>query len=63
MFDIMLAAIARRAMPPHEPTLAELLSDGIVQAVMEADGVDAEALAVDLRKTAERLGVRSRTAA
>lgn len=56
MFDIVLAAITRRAMSPHEPTLAELLSDGIVQAVMKADGVDAKALAADLRKTAECLG-------
>jgi len=35
-----------------EPTLAEMLSDSIVKAVMAADGVDPEALAAQLRRVA-----------
>jgi hypothetical protein len=39
----------------HEPTVAEMLSDSIVQAVMEADGVDPKALEALLRFAAEKL--------
>jgi hypothetical protein len=33
----------------REPTITEILSDSIVQAVMEADGIDPEALEAQLR--------------
>ena len=39
----------------HEPTVRELLSDPVIQAVMEADGVDPEELEADLRETAQAL--------
>jgi hypothetical protein len=35
----------------REPTLDEMLSDSIVRAVMEADGVDPQELAATLRQT------------
>jgi hypothetical protein len=35
--------------PHREPTLQEMLSDPIVKAVMEADGVDAQEVVVLLR--------------
>ena len=63
MLETFLTTIARRMLHPQEPTIAEMLSDSIVQALMQADGVDAKALAADLRKTAECLGERSQMAA
>jgi hypothetical protein len=36
-----------------EPTLAEILSDSIVKAVMAADGIDPEALEAQLRSMAQ----------
>jgi len=36
----------------REPTLAEILSDTIVRAVMDADGVDPAALEAELRRMA-----------
>jgi hypothetical protein len=42
-----------------DPTIADILSDPIVQAVMAADGVDADALEAELR-TMGRLIVRMR---
>jgi hypothetical protein len=38
-----------------EPTLRELLADPVIQAVMEADGVDRDGLEADLRETAQAL--------
>jgi hypothetical protein len=38
-----------------EPTIAEILSDSIVQAVMEADGVDPKRLEALLRSMAQNL--------
>ncbi len=38
-----------------EPTMAEILSDSIVQAVMEADGVDPKRLEALLRSMAQNL--------
>ncbi len=38
-----------------EPTLEEMLSDPIVRAVMEADGVDPQELAATLRQTGRML--------
>ena len=38
-----------------EPKLADALCDPVVQAVMEADGVDARALGVTLSRAARRV--------
>jgi hypothetical protein len=51
-------AIARRCVNPiswsfREPTIAEMLSDSIVMAVMAADGVDPIALEAQLRGMAQ----------
>jgi hypothetical protein len=40
---------------PAEPTLADVLSDGVVRAVMTADGVDAARLEALLREMAGKL--------
>jgi hypothetical protein len=41
---------------PHgEPTIAEILTDPIVKAVMAADGVDANLLRTQLRSVARNL--------
>ena len=50
MLETFLTAIAHRMPRPHEPTIAEMLSDSIVQALMQADGVDPEALATLLNR-------------
>jgi uncharacterized Fe-S cluster-containing radical SAM superfamily enzyme len=39
-----------------EPTIAEILSDPIVRAVMEADRVDPVALEAQLRSLAKQIG-------
>ncbi len=39
----------------REPTLDEILSDSIVRAVMEADGVDPRELAPALKQTGRKL--------
>jgi hypothetical protein len=39
----------------EEPTIAQILSDPIVKAVMSADGVDPEALRMELRNIARNL--------
>jgi hypothetical protein len=39
----------------REATIAEILSDSIVQAVMEADGVDPTRLEAELRSIAQNL--------
>ena len=44
----------------REPTLDEMLSDSIVRAVMEADGVDPQELAATLRQTGRKLVRRER---
>jgi hypothetical protein len=41
----------------REPTLNEILSDSIVRAVMEADGVNPHELEVMLRRAAQRLRI------
>jgi hypothetical protein len=46
---------------PHgEPTLDEMLSDPIVRAVMEADGINPQELAATLRLTGQMLARRER---
>ena len=52
MLDSFLKAIAHRMWLPREPTIEEMLSDTIVQAVMEADDVEPAALASLLRNIA-----------
>jgi len=42
----------------REPTLAEILSDTIVRAVMDADGVDPAALEAELRRMARAMPVQ-----
>jgi hypothetical protein len=42
----------------HEPTIAEMLSDSIVRALMEADRVDPRALEASLRGLARMLKER-----
>jgi len=39
----------------REPTIAEILSDSIVKAMMRADGVDPAALERDLRSVAQTM--------
>jgi hypothetical protein len=39
----------------REPTLDEILSDSIVRAVMEADGIDPQELAATLRQAGRQL--------
>ncbi len=39
----------------REPTITEILSDSLVKAVMEADGVDPDVLEAQLRNMARRL--------
>jgi hypothetical protein len=56
------SGIARRFGNPiswclREPTLAEMLSDSIVMAMMKADGVDPIALEAELRGLAQRSGL------
>ena len=46
----------------REPTLDEILSDSIVKALMEADGVDPQELAATLRQVALKLVGRARSA-
>ena len=43
-----------------EPTLEEMLSDPIVRAVIEADGIDPQELAATLRQTGRMLARRTR---
>jgi hypothetical protein len=43
-----------------EPTLNEMLSDSIVRAVMEADGIDPQELEATLRHTGLKLVRRAR---
>jgi len=47
-------AISRWIGSQSEPTIEEILSDSIVKAVMEADGVDPRALEAKLRSMARR---------
>ena len=43
----------------REPTLDEMLSDSIIRAVMVADGVDPQELAIILRQIGRSLLIRS----
>ena len=43
-----------------EPTLEEMLSDPIIRAVMEADGIDPQELAATLRQAGRMLAQRAR---
>jgi hypothetical protein len=44
----------------REPTIAEILSDSMVKAMMRADGVDPEMLERDLRSIAQTIEANSR---
>jgi hypothetical protein len=52
MFETILSAISHRLPRLQELTIAEMLSDSIVQALMEADAVDPETLVTALQNTA-----------
>ena len=57
---MVLLAIGRRIASPmswcrREPTITEILSDSIVQAVMEADRIDPEVLEAQLRSMAREI--------
>jgi hypothetical protein len=57
---MVLLSIGRRIASPmswcrREPTITEILSDSIVQAVMDADGIDPEALEAQLRSIAREI--------
>jgi hypothetical protein len=54
MLKMMLYAVGRKIAAVREPTIAELLSDPIVNAVMAADRVDRTALEAELRFIAAR---------
>ena len=45
----------------REPTIAEILSDSMVKAMMRADRVDPEMLERDLRSIAQTIEANSRT--
>lgn len=45
-----------------EPTIAEMLSDSIVRAVMDADGIDPVALEMELNSMAHKLDAVRHTA-
>jgi hypothetical protein len=47
----------RTNLPFAEPSIAQILSDPIVKAVMSADRVDPKALGVELRRIARNLTV------
>jgi hypothetical protein len=44
----------------REPTLNEILSDPIVRALMEADGIDPQEVAATLRQAGLKLGPQAR---
>jgi hypothetical protein len=46
----------------REPTLDEILSDSIVRAMMEADGIDPQELAATLRQAVRKLVWQARSA-
>jgi hypothetical protein len=46
----------------REPTLDEILSDSIVRAMMEADGIDPQELAATLRQAGRKLVWQARSA-
>ena len=52
MLKMMLHAFGRKIAAVREPTIAELLSDPIVNAIMAADRVDPSALEAELRSVA-----------
>ncbi|MEO8318913.1 MAG: hypothetical protein ABI561_11380 [Bradyrhizobium sp.] len=57
-----LLAFGRWFNRTREPTLAEILSDSLIGAVMESDGVDPTALGIELRNMARRTNLRQEIA-
>ena len=47
----------RTHLPFDEPSVAQILADPIVKAVMSADGVDPKVLRIELRRIARNLTV------
>ena len=58
MLKMMLQTIGRRVESRSEPTIKDILSDSIVRAVMEADGIDPRALEVELNGLANHMSAR-----
>ncbi len=54
----LLQTFARWVKKTREPTLSEMLSDSLVGAVMESDGVDPKALGIELRNMARRANAK-----
>ena len=55
MLKVALLTVGRWFGHRPEPTITEMLSDSIVQAVMEADGVNPAALERELRSMARKI--------
>lgn len=58
MLKMMLLAIGQRSESQPEPTIKGILSDSIVKAMMEADGINPQALEVELRCMAHQISAR-----
>lgn len=58
MLKMMLQTIGRRIESRSEPTIKDMLSDSIVRAVMEADGIDPRVLEVELNGLADDMSAR-----
>lgn len=58
MLKTVLQKIGRRLRTPPEPTIKDMLSDSIVQAVMEADRIDPCVLREELMSIARQISVR-----
>lgn len=56
-FDTGAEALADSIVGLRSPPLGQLLRDPVISAVMEADGVPAEALTALMRDTAAKLGL------
>jgi hypothetical protein len=62
MLVMALLAAGRRLRGSREPGFVELLSDPLVRALMDADGVDPAAVELELRRMAQRLSAMRRHA-
>ena len=63
MWAMALRTLGRRVRTYDEPTIAEMLSDSIIQEVMGADGVDPAVLEAELRSMAWTISANMRAGA